>query len=208
MKILQGICLLCAPLALDAACGSIPCSPQNNTACSVSCVSVTLPDTTALYENNAAVIGTTAPTQTINFGTIQTNQSNTQTFNFTVGTFNPGGNVTIAATDSSGQTNFVLTNTATSSSTIGFNVQYKDCSGVTSNIANRNTLTLLPSQSSMVITSGFPSGTAPCRPYVSGLTPGSGVGQLIFTIPAATPGNQPAGGIYTDTVNLLVTADN
>ena len=207
MKILQAACILCIPLTLDAACGTVACVPGNNIACSMTCVSVTLPDTTALYENNAAVIGNTPPTQTIDFENIQPDQVSKQTFPFTVGTFNPNGNVTIAATDSSKQANFVLISPS-SSSQIPFTVEYEDCAGTTTDISNNNTVTLLPSHASMVLTSGLSTGTAPCHPYLSVSAPGAGAGQLTFTIPAVTPGNEPGGGTYTDTVSLLVTADN
>ncbi len=212
MKVYPLALMLCMPLALDATCGSVACNPSDDNACAVSCMTVTVENATALYEGDVPVIGGTAPTQNIDFQTIDPAQGAVKDFSFTVGTFDPGSPVSVSAEDSAGSAHFgfALKNAATQQM-IGFDMQYQDCSdpdGLYLHAVPYNTpFPLSASQASMVAVSDYPNGTAPCHPYVSGTQVGHGAGQLIFTIPPATPGGEPAGGDYTDTVTFTVNAD-
>ncbi len=190
------------------------CTPGPNVSCATGTLSVSVTNATALYENGTAIIGSSAPAVNINLTPtpILPSQGATQTYPITVGTFDPLGSVQIVGSDSTGQSGFALKNST--GNTLGFTLQYQDCgpAGQQHTLTPNSTLTLTPAQSSMVVTSGFPSGCAPCHPYASSScgtgTPGNGAGQLTFTIPTPGDSNQPAGGDYTDTVTLTITALN
>jgi hypothetical protein len=141
------------------------------------------------------------------FGTFNGNLRDpiVKNYAFTVGTFNPMGTVLIHATDDSGQTQTAFALHDTNGHYIPLDISYVDCISTTPHTLTTTDLSLTALQSSMVITSGYPNGSAPCHPY-SGATIGNGAGQLSFTIPALTSGSYVAG-TYTDTVTLTVTAN-
>ena len=197
---------MCLPAGLYATCGAVPCSPGANNACSVSCVTVSVPNATVLYYGDTPITTGTATPETIDFGILQSGQDAVKTFEMTAGTFSAASGVTVSARDDSGKSDFTLLNKDAPDQTIGFNLQYVDCSSTVPHpLAYGTPLSLTAGQSAMVAITDFPNGTAPCHPYQGNPTAGNGAGQLIFTIPAANM-TRAAGGDYTDQVTLTIQA--
>ncbi len=186
---------------LDVAFGAVPCSPAPNNACSVASMTTTVSNAVGMYQAS----------QQVNFGTLQNNQGATQTLAFTIGSFNPGGSLSIGATDlNSSDATFELKDAT--NNFIPVTVSYEDCAGTAHSLVNNATLDQeIPNTGgSMVSLDPANNATPPCYPepdYPITATPGHGEGQITFTIPAPPSGQTWGGGSYADTITLNVTAN-